>query len=89
MPNKLDNLCLECPLSNCDEQSLWCLRSMLTRPNPKQLALFTEPDVQQKRQASLKKRAYDKAYRIANRDRLSAYKREWYERHKRLREKVA
>lgn len=33
---QIDLICSQCPLEKCDEQSLWCILSALTKPNSKQ-----------------------------------------------------
>ena len=36
MPNKVDLICLECPLNSCSQDSLWCVFRFVTKPNPAQ-----------------------------------------------------
>lgn len=37
-------ICTECPLSSCDEDSIWCVWRMMTDPNNAQKSLIKKKD---------------------------------------------
>lgn len=37
-----DFICIECPISSCDPESLWCVRSWVDKPNEAQLRARTQ-----------------------------------------------
>lgn len=50
MDEQLDLICQTCPLTDCDEGSLWCLFRLLTNPNPAQLAIVRSvPQIRQRK----------------------------------------
>lgn len=42
MLNSVQLICGECPLAQCDEQSLWCIFRFLSDPNDKQRAIVSD-----------------------------------------------
>lgn len=42
MSEQLEFICTQCPLANCDEESLWCLFRFLTDPNNAQRQIAPE-----------------------------------------------
>lgn len=45
---QLDLICTDCPLKECNEESLWCIYRFCTKPNPAQLEFMGQIKGQKK-----------------------------------------
>lgn len=76
-----DLICGQCPLADCDEESLWCMYRLVSgKPNQAQARFFTLPPKPRKKRFD--RRAYGRIYREENREAKREYDR------KRHRQKV-
>lgn len=69
--SQLDLICADCPLADCSEESLWCARRFLSRPNKAQIALMT-PAVRKLLRKRPERSEYFAAYYLAKRDKKLA-----------------
>lgn len=69
-PRQIDLICSECPLVDCDEESLWCLFRFVTDPNAAQKVFAKRNAVYS--EATAKRRAYDAKQYQKNREKRLA-----------------
>lgn len=77
MSDQLDLICTECPLSECDEGSLWCvLRLLQGDPNLAQAKYVKVLPVPRKK--AFDRKTYGRRYRAENADKKREYDRQRY-----------
>jgi hypothetical protein len=79
-----DLICKECPLAECDEDSLWCAFRWATNPNPAQMSVATFRVIPQR----LTEAERSRRWRARNRERYNEVQRE-YRARKRVRDREA